>query len=148
MSNLMTSGGGQFVDRNTVALVETPERTDSWKPVPHIAVIEAVPEVVNAHHWTITEEQFWLAHEWQKLFGVMKSNTTACSLFNRNRSDRFQSEEKIRKPGSEIPYAGDSAAPLGLASWEKLVARGCIPCGDSAAGLCSYAPLGLIRKPT
>ena len=50
MSNLMMSGGGQFVDRNTVALVETPERTDSWKPVPHIAVIDAVTEVVNAPH--------------------------------------------------------------------------------------------------
>ena len=79
MSNLCMAGGGQFVDRNTVAMVQTPERTDSWKPVPHIAVIDAVTEVVNAHHWTITEEQFGLAHEGQKLFGVMKINTTACS---------------------------------------------------------------------
>ena len=76
---LCMSGGGQFVDRNTVALVETPERTDSWKPVPHIAVIEAVTEVVRAHNWQITEEQFGLAHEGQKLFGVIKINTTACS---------------------------------------------------------------------
>ena len=76
---LCMSGGGQFVDRNTVALVETPERTDSWKPVPHIAVIEAVTEVVNAHHWTITEEQFGLAHEGQKLFGVMKINRSSSS---------------------------------------------------------------------
>ena len=74
---LCMSGGGQFVDRNTVALVETPERTDSWKPVPHIAVIDAVTEVVNAHHWTITEEQFGLAHEGQKLFGVMKINKSS-----------------------------------------------------------------------
>ena len=77
MSNLCMAGGGQFVDRNTVALVETPERTDSWKPVPHIAVIEAVTEVVNAHHWTITEEQFGLAHEGQKLFGIMKINKSS-----------------------------------------------------------------------
>ena len=65
------------MDRNTVALVETPERTDSWKPVPHIAVIDAVTEVVNAHHWTMTEEQFGLAHEGQKLFGVMKINKSS-----------------------------------------------------------------------
>ena len=43
---LCMSGGGQFVDRNTVALVETPVGTDSWKPVPHIDVIDAVTEVV------------------------------------------------------------------------------------------------------
>ena len=77
MSNLCMAGGGQFVDRNAVALVQTPERTDSWKPVPHIEVIDAVTEVVKAHHWTITEEQFGLAHEGQKLFGVMKINRSS-----------------------------------------------------------------------
>ena len=76
---LCMSGGGQFVDRNTVALVETPAGTDSWKPVPHIEVIEAVSEVVKAHNWTITEEQFGLAREGQKLFGVMKINKSSSS---------------------------------------------------------------------
>ena len=79
MSNLMMSGGGDFVDRNTVALVETPVGTDSWKPVPHIEVIEAVSEVVKAHKWQITEEQFGLAREGQKLFGVMKINKSSSS---------------------------------------------------------------------
>ena len=79
MSNLCMAGGGQFVDRNAVALVQTPERTDSWKPVPHIEVIDAVTEVVKAHHWTITEEQFGLAREGQKLFGVMKINRSSSS---------------------------------------------------------------------
>ena len=32
MCSLCMSGGGQFVDRNEVALVETPTGTDSWKP--------------------------------------------------------------------------------------------------------------------
>ena len=76
---LCMSGGGQFVDRNAVALVETPERTDSWKPVPHIEVIDAVTEVVKAHNWTITEEQFGLARVGQKLFGVMKINKSSSS---------------------------------------------------------------------
>ena len=70
---------GKFVNRNEVALVETPVGTDSWKPVPHIKVIEAVSEVVKAHHWTITEEQFGLAREGQKLFGVMKINKSSSS---------------------------------------------------------------------
>jgi len=71
------SGGGQFVDRNAVAMVETPVGTESWKPVPHIEVIEAVTEVVKAHKWQITEEQFGLAREGQKLFGVMKINKSS-----------------------------------------------------------------------
>ena len=79
MSNLMMSGGGEIVDRETVALVETPQGTESWKPVPHIEVIEAVSEVVKAHNWQITEEQFGLAREGQKLFGVMKINRSSSS---------------------------------------------------------------------
>ena len=83
MCSLCMGGGGQFVDRNEVALVETPTGTDSWHPVPHIEVIEAVTEVVKAHDWTITEEQFGLAREGQKLFGVMKINKSSSSDWTR-----------------------------------------------------------------
>ena len=74
---------GRFVDRNEVALVETPTGTDSWKPVPHIEVIEAVSQVVKAHDWTITEERFGLAREGQKLFGVMKINKSSSTDWTR-----------------------------------------------------------------
>ena len=83
MSTLSMAGSGQFVDRSEVALVQTPRGTSSWKPVPHIEVIDAVTEVVKAHHWEITEEQFGLAREGQKLFGVMKINKTSCSEWTR-----------------------------------------------------------------
>ena len=79
MSNLCMAGGGEIVDRATVAQVQTPQGTESWKPVPHIEVIEAVSEVVKAHNWTITEEQFGLARGGQKLFGVMKINRSSSS---------------------------------------------------------------------
>ena len=78
---LCMSGGGQFVDRNTVALVETPVGTDSWKPVPHIDVIDAVTEVVKAHDWQIVNEKYGLAHDGQKLFGVVDRNV---EVFRRN----------------------------------------------------------------
>jgi len=68
---------GKFVGRNEVALVETPTGTASWHPVPHIEVIDAVTEVVRAHDWTVTREQYGLAREGQKLFGVMTLNKTS-----------------------------------------------------------------------
>ena len=55
MNNLMMCDG-KFVSRNEVALVPTPEASESWKPVPHIDVIEAVSEVVQAHKWQIMDE--------------------------------------------------------------------------------------------
>jgi hypothetical protein len=49
MSNLCMGGGGQFVDRSAVAEIVTPHGTASWKPVPHIEVIDAVTDVGGDH---------------------------------------------------------------------------------------------------
>lgn len=83
MTNLMMSGDGTFVDRDTVAQVETPASTDSWKPVPHIDVINAVTEVVKAHNWQILNEQYGLAHEGKKLFGIMRINKSSSLEWSR-----------------------------------------------------------------
>ena len=70
---------GKYVGRDEIASIPTPTGTASWHPVPHLDVINAVSEVVKAHNWTITEEQFGLAREGQKLFGVMKINRSSSS---------------------------------------------------------------------
>ena len=44
---------GKFVSRDEIAMVQTPPATESWKPVPHMEVIEAVTDVVKAHNWQI-----------------------------------------------------------------------------------------------
>ena len=63
---------GKFVSRDEIAMVQTPQATESWKPVPHMEVIEAVTDVVKAHNWQILDENFGLAREGQKMFGVMR----------------------------------------------------------------------------
>ena len=63
---------GKFVSRDEVAMTGTPCSTATWRPVPHIDVIEAVAEVVRAHDWDIEGEKFGLAREGQKMFGVME----------------------------------------------------------------------------
>ena len=64
-------------------MVPTPEASESWKPVPHIDVIEAVSEVVQAHKWQILDENFGLAREGQKMFGVMRINKSNSSDWSR-----------------------------------------------------------------
>ena len=56
--------------------IEIPAGTESWKPVPHMEVIDAVTDVVKAHNWQILDENFGLAREGQKMFGVMRINKT------------------------------------------------------------------------
>ena len=77
------SGGGNYVDRHTIALVPTPCGTESWKPVPHMEVIDAVTDVVKAHNWQILDENFGLAREGQKMFGVMRINKSNSADWSR-----------------------------------------------------------------
>ena len=74
---------GRFVSRDEVARTDTPCSTDTWRPVPHIDVIEAVTEVVKAHNWEIEGEKFGLAREGQKMFGVMEISSSSSPEWHR-----------------------------------------------------------------
>ncbi len=75
---------GKFVGRDEIALVPTPEATASWKPVPHVEVIDAVTDVVKAHNWQILDEQYGLARDGQRMFGVMRINKTSSPEWSRS----------------------------------------------------------------
>ena len=68
MSLMMSEG--KYVGRNEIATVPTPTGTTSWKPVPHMDVIDAVTEAVKAKNWQILDEQYGLAREGQRMFGA------------------------------------------------------------------------------
>ena len=74
---------GRFVSRDEVAHIDTPYSTDTWHPVPHIDVIEAVTEVIKAHRWEIEGEKFGLARDGQKMFGVMEISRSASPEWHR-----------------------------------------------------------------
>ena len=74
---------GRFVSRDEVARTDTPSSTATWRPVPHIDVIEAVTEVIKAHNWNIEGEKFGLAREGQKLFGVMEISSSSSPEWRR-----------------------------------------------------------------
>ncbi len=74
---------GQYASRDEVARIATPSSTDTWRPVPHIDVIEAVTEVVRAHNWDITDERFGIASEGQKMFGVMEISRSSSPEWHR-----------------------------------------------------------------
>jgi len=74
---------GKFVSRDEVARTDTSCSTDTWRPVPHIDVIEAVTEVIKAHRWDIEDERFGLASEGQKMFGVMEITRSSSPQWHR-----------------------------------------------------------------
>ena len=74
---------GKYVGRDEIAAIPTPEGTESWHPVAHSDVIDAVTEVVKAHNWQIVDEQYGLAREGQRMFGVMRINRTSSPDWSR-----------------------------------------------------------------
>ena len=81
MSLMMSEG--KYVGRNEIATVPTPTGTTSWKPVPHMDVIDAVTEAVKAKNWQILDEQYGLAREGQRMFGVMRINNSSSREWSR-----------------------------------------------------------------
>ena len=74
---------GKFVSRDEVAMTGTPCSTTTWRPVPHAEVIDAVTEVVKAHDWQILDEQYGLARDGQRLFGVLRINKSSSPEWSR-----------------------------------------------------------------
>ena len=79
----LTMCEGKFVGRDEIAMVPTPTATVSWKPVPHSEVIDAVTDVVKAHRWTILEEQYGLARDGQRMFGMIRINKSSSMEWSR-----------------------------------------------------------------
>ena len=61
----------RFVDRDGLALVPTPQPTETWRPVPHIDVVAAVESAVSSRGLSIASERFGLARDRKKMFGVI-----------------------------------------------------------------------------
>ena len=74
---------GKYVGREEIANVPTPVGTASWHPVAHADVIDAVTEAVKAHDWQILDEQYGLARDGQRMFGVMRINRTSSPDWSR-----------------------------------------------------------------
>jgi hypothetical protein len=59
-----------LVTREQLALVETPDPTRSFKPVPHIELIDTLDKVLRQNQIAIRKEQFALRRDGSTLFGV------------------------------------------------------------------------------
>ena len=69
--------------RDELALIDTPAGTSSWCPVPHIDVVNMMTHAIEAKNMRITGEQFGLAREGQKMFGVLQINRTSSPEWSR-----------------------------------------------------------------
>jgi hypothetical protein len=69
---LIAHAGAQYIDREGLKALETPQPTDSWTPIPHYELVVALEGQLLARGITIVKEQF--AVQKAKLFGVIDTN--------------------------------------------------------------------------
>jgi len=61
-----------LVTRDQLALIPTPERTKTWKPIPHLELIQTLQHVLGKSQIGIRDEQFALRRDGSTLFGVLQ----------------------------------------------------------------------------
>lgn len=69
---LIAHAGAQSIDREGLKMLETPHPTDSWTPIPHYDLVQALDGQLKARGITIVKEQF--AVQKAKLFGVIDTD--------------------------------------------------------------------------
>ena len=71
-AQLLSHVDTDLVTREQLALVETPAATRSFKPVPHVELVNTLEHVLQLNHITIRKEQFALRRDGSTLFGVLQ----------------------------------------------------------------------------
>jgi hypothetical protein len=61
-----------LVTRAELALIPAPEPTATWRPIPHIELVETLQDVLRRNQIAIREERFALRHDGSTLFGVLQ----------------------------------------------------------------------------
>jgi hypothetical protein len=69
---LIAHCGATLIDREGLKTLETPQPTDSWTPIPHYDLVQALDGQLRARGIMITKEQF--AVQKAKLFGVLDTD--------------------------------------------------------------------------
>ena len=75
-SPILANSGDKYVELADLALVPTPAPTDTWRPVSHFDVVQAVKSAIHTRGFTIATERFGLARDGQKMFGVLTLGRT------------------------------------------------------------------------
>jgi hypothetical protein len=71
-ANLLLHCGAHAVDRLIITTVPTPEPTATWTPLPHLALIEEVEQVLNNNGLSVVNQAHSLTHDGLRYFGLME----------------------------------------------------------------------------
>ena len=68
--------GKNKITRQELALVETPEPTDTFRPIPHHTLVETLAETLSFRHINVVEDEYVISDDGMKMFGLLKLDAT------------------------------------------------------------------------
>jgi len=71
-ANLFLHCGAQSVERERLDLVPTPESTQTWMPIPHMALVQEVERVLEVNALKIVNQAHSLTGDGLRYFGLMQ----------------------------------------------------------------------------
>jgi hypothetical protein len=68
--------GKDKITRQELALIGTPEPTDTFKPIPHHTLVEALAETLSFRHINVTSDEYVVSPDGMKMFGLLQLDAT------------------------------------------------------------------------
>lgn len=68
--------GKNRITRQELALVPTPDATDTFRPVPHHSIVETLAETLSYRHINVVEDEYVISDDGMKMFGLLKLDAT------------------------------------------------------------------------
>ena len=75
MDALMAHRGAARFTREQLAAIAVPEATESFKPIPHISVVNSLTEALGYRHISVVADEFAVSEDGMKFFGVLEIET-------------------------------------------------------------------------
>src|SRR2546426_9555457 len=89
---LLAHSGSNKLTREQLGLIPSPEGTDTYQPLAHHHIVEALLETLTFRHISVVRDEYAVSEDGMKMFGVLDLETTfeGCrfSIGVRNANDK------------------------------------------------------------
>jgi hypothetical protein len=68
--------GKEKITRQDLALIETPEATDTFRPVPHIELVNSLVETLSFRHINVVSDEYVTDADGMRMFGLLQLDAT------------------------------------------------------------------------
>jgi hypothetical protein len=80
MNGLLADNSALRITRDQLSQIPTPQGTESWKPIAHIEVVQAIVESLSYRHISVVKDEYAVSHDGMKFFGVIELETVSTGV--------------------------------------------------------------------